>query len=125
MPTFAAEDGFVVCRRAVVAPRVLLAEPFGRFGVRVVALRVVPPEPVSLAALDLLRGRSAFAVPALGRRGLLFWRGWASAALVGRARVEEAAFLGFRAVLTRLGVLAARLCEGWLRARFEWLRVAA
>src|SRR5947209_6267850 len=122
MPTFAAENGFVwsglrpfrercpsreaaflllrdpavVCRRAVVAPRVLLGESFGRFGVRVVALRVVPPEPVSLAALDLLRERSAFVVLALGRRGLLFRRTWASL-LVRSARVDGA-FLGLRAL---------------------------
>src|SRR6478672_10430140 len=123
MPTFAAEDGFVllglrpflercpsreaaflspcdpavVCRRVVVAPRVLLAESFDRLGVRVVALRVVPPEPVSLAAADLLREPSEFVVLALGRRGLLLGRAWASAPLVWSARVDGA-FLGLRAL---------------------------
>ena len=121
-PTFAAEDGFpwaglrplrercssrrgaclllrdpaVVCRRAVVAPRVLLAEPLGRFGVGVVALRLVPPEPVSVAALDLPRERSRFVVLALARRALLLGRVWASARLVWLARVDGA-FLGLRA----------------------------
>src|SRR5581483_8303159 len=124
MPTFAAEDDFawsslrpflercpsreaafllprdpgVVCRRAVVATRVLVDESFGRLGVRVVALRVVLPEPVSLAAADLLRERPKFVVLALGRCGLPLGRAWASAPLVWSGRVDVALFLGRRAL---------------------------
>jgi hypothetical protein len=90
-PIFAAEDAFVwscleplrerglsretalrsvrgsagVCRRVVVAPRVLLAEPVGRFGPPVVALRVPRPEPASLAGLDPLRERAELGVLAV------------------------------------------------------------
>ena len=129
MPIFAVEDGFVwsglapfrerclsretafllvrdppdVARRSFVAPRGLLAEPFGRFEVGVVALRAAPPDPVSLAALDLLRERSELVAVALVRRGLSLRRAWASATLISSARVDGA-FLGLRA-LRRSGEL--------------------
>ena len=113
----------------MLAPRALLAEPFGRFGLRVVALRVVPPEPVSVAALDLPRDASAFVRAA--RRSDVVPR------FVG---VLDLAWLDLPpgssavagAVRPLLGVLAARLFDtrrpasGFLGVdvRVEWLRVA-
>ena len=117
MPSFVAEEGFAwsgrgpfrercpsraavfrlgldaaeVCRRAVVAPRVLSTGPFGRFGVRVVALRFAPPDPPPLAAFDLPRERSELVVLALMPRDL---------------PPDRSAVAG--AVLPRLGVPAAR-----------------
>jgi hypothetical protein len=107
------------CRRVIVAPRVLLAESFGRFAVRVVALRVVPPASVSRAALDALPGFRAL------RRSDA---GPGFVAVLDLARLdlplESSAAAG--AVRPRVGLLAARLFPARRPASgFRWVDVRA
>ena len=77
-----------------------------------VALRFAPPEPLPLAALDLLRERCELvSALALIRRGLLFKRAWASATLVWSVRVAGP-LLGLWEGATRFGAPVLRLFAG-------------
>lgn len=121
-----------VWRGAVLAACVLPAEPIGRFGVTVAAVLLVPPEPVSVAALDLGGELSELVVLTLVRRGLLPRLAGGSAPLVLSVRVDGT-FLGLRTlapsdflaaagvVLSGLALLATRPRDGRLR---DWPPVA-
>jgi hypothetical protein len=97
-----------------------------RFEPRLVALGAASPEPLLVAALDLLRERSELvALLALVRRGLLFECTCVSATLIDLERLDlPPEFLGVAgAVLASLGVLGVR--EGSRRSAAPVLRLFA
>lgn len=118
------ELGFVLIRagpelrrRAGVARRVAPVEVFDRFGARAVALRVLAPDLVSVAGLDVLRERAGLVTAlAFVRRGLALGRGLvlsrdlAPGTLLWSLRVDSA-LAGAGALLASLAVPSAVLSE--------------